>query len=125
MRTAVIVTAVIAVLAGDMQAQNRVCTPARKASAAELVKAANESQIQIRADAQYGRVQVAPLLWTIADLDQKRILTHHLGVWLNCIHYPSRGEDELDSYSVTVVDMRSGRRLASIGVFRGFRIHGG
>jgi len=123
MRIVVIVTTMLT-LAGTGQAQQRVCTSANEAAAKQLVGAFNKDRIQIKADAKYGQVQVHPLLWTVADLDQKRILTHHLGVWLNCIHNPSRGLDELDSYSVVVVDMQSGRRLASIGIFRGFRIEG-
>ena len=70
MRIIVIVTAMLVVLAGHAQAQKRVCTPSRKAFAQRLVTAANEDQVRVRADAQYGTVQVSSLLWRMADLDR-------------------------------------------------------
>ena len=76
-------------------------------------------------------IYVHPNIWNLATAEQKENLTYNLSAWHNCVVRPTWKDSDGESlgkgdyfHSVTLYDMLSGRKLATIGVFRGFRILG-
>ena len=69
--------------------------------------------------------QVHQILWSQLDLDRKETFTRMIGIWVNCVVMPrERDLPKRQTQAITIVDMMSGKKLATIGVFRGFRIIG-
>ncbi|MCY3809108.1 MAG: hypothetical protein OXG58_06765 [Gemmatimonadetes bacterium] len=108
--------------------QAKVCTPAFEAKMARVVKEMNEGSLLGRAvvrTSTLNEVYVHPELWAAIDAEQKQNLTHNLSGWHNCVERPKMGAKlgKADYYhGVTLIDMMSGKKLATIGAFRGYRV---
>ena len=109
-----------------------VCNPEREKLALETVSTINAETVFLKVrDAVRGSVYFHPGLWRALDAEGKETYTRVAAVWVNCIQLPKvkddKGKpfDKMDSFRITVYDMQSGKKLASIGIFRGFRVEGG
>lgn len=113
----------------------KVCTPEREKAITAVVDTLNARHQEL-----FGKpavkekgaleVYVSSVLWSIWDAEQKENMTYTLSAWWNCIVRPTHrdaftGESmgKGDYYhGVTLFDAQSGKKLATIGAFRGYRI---
>ena len=133
MNRTTIVVASLFLVAPSVHAQE-VCSAERERAAATAVENVNASWQDsydrdairwYRSASQWNAVLIDPMLWAAGDVEEKEILTRTAAVWVNCIVLPrERDLPKANHFAVDVYDAMSGRKLASIGIFRGFRIEG-
>ena len=105
-----------------------ICTREREEETVRLIDALISSSSRMLgrdaiADAGLTEVYVHPTIWNTMDVEQKRLWTQVLSVWSNCVLRAEKNLGKNDwIHGVTMIDMMSGAKLATIGAFRGFRI---
>ena len=103
----------------SLEAQN-VCTRATEAASTEVVNGLlAENLVRFTFDGVY----IDPTLWRLLDAEQKEQTTRLLAVYKNCVWNERNRLSQLDSFKIDVFDKQSGQKIASIGIFRGFRVH--
>lgn len=105
--------------AASLEAQN-VCTRETETAATNVVtQLLAENLVRFT----YDGVYIDPTLWQLLDAEQKEQTTRLLAVYKNCIWNERNRLSQLDSFKIDVFDKQSGQKIASIGIFRGFRVH--
>ena len=120
---------------GPGVAAQQACNEMQENAAARFVATANatatlsglEPPIEFRG---LWDIAVNREFWEALTFEEKRSVAHNLGVWLNCVKRPmerdSQGKrlDKKDSFTVNILDMGTGRLVASLSHYGRFRIEG-
>jgi len=63
------------------------------------------------------------IFWNMADFEVKKTAVRWIGIYNNCLHYPSKGWEKYDVPVIELRDLHTNEKFASIGMMGGLSLH--